>query len=881
MIGDLKTSLLTEKSCDLIYQFYKNKTDAASENIIFIGFPKKSNFSFLLAINILTRLLKDDLLKVKVNTHLRTLEKGDRVIFFGKKRAEFHSFTNKYIHFYVKGHEYFGSKRMITKVKVYLPLIYGNHLRKYEGKAKSYHYLTDIIKTTSESRGNIRAREKLFLKDPATQALGVPSGLLKSKVLLITGNGDKHVFEKWAEETEIYKENIRSIFKNNLVIEKDLEEFKNFFSIESISERKKYNDFAIKRLFEIAADYPDLEDDVLELIFEFERGDYNQENLVGLKEDIKSLYDAELDVFNILIGKLPKNSSPLPSGLKMVIIDSLEVVQNYKSVIEGLISLKIKVICTYDLYDFTLSNPFPHSPKYFWNRRKIKNLENFQKTKGFIDEKLHYRGQYYSKQNFTVRIYDDDDGFADLYWKIYNQIKIVNGKENLVELFWNKVHPLYYLIKNSPNLDTNIKFKYVESVEGELYSIKTDESEIEELFQEFVKKAKTLDINKSLPSGNVLSQEITLGSEALCIPINSSSENLTFIKNVDYYRESITVSGIPYKEYQLKLVDNLIKDCFVPKINFLCWRKESSYLLKIIRSIEKSQWGQDTLIIELANQAKCPIDTNSETVVKIENNCQIPTFTENDSNEYEEVTQKQSSYYHSKFKGSKGAYTKKSLTVYLKSNKWIYIPINDKVYYFDSIKNKIRQKKGNKLDKTDIIILFNISKRDIRAIGSNNENMDRVFEDLEIWSNALNMLFKDYNKNYKSLENKLRAYKTKNREKANPNKINLSRWLDDNDLTLAPWVHNLEVILEAVDLIHEKQKVLAASKKISRYEKKFRKNIKKEIFRRSNDFIVEQDEIITKDITVNGVSVEVTSCKVLSIDKEILDIDNFYVKKIL
>lgn len=880
MIGDLKTSLLTEKSCDLIYQFYENKTDAESENIIFIGFPKKSNFSFLLATNILTRLLKDDLLKVKVNTHLRTLDKGDKIIFFGKKRAEFNSFSAKYIHFHVKGHEYFGNRRMITKVRAFLPIIYGNYLRKYKGTATSNHSLKDILIAASERRGNLRAKEKLLLNDKAAQALGVPSGLLKSKILLITGNGNKYKFKKWANNVKIYEESVKLIFKENLVIEKDLKNFKNFFSVENISERVNYNDFATSRLFELANSYPQLEDPILELIFDFEKGDYNQENLFELREDIKTLFGDELNIFNVLIERLPKYSSPLPSGLKMVIIDSLEVVQNYKSVIEGLINLKVKVVCTYDLNDFKLSNPFPFSPKFFWNREKIKTLINSQNQQDFTDKNLFNRALCFSNHDFLVSIYDDE-GFADLYWRIYTQIKDTEGKENLVALFWTKIHPIYFLIKNSPNIDRELKNKCLDSLENDLCVYKNGTARIEDLFQEFIIKAKSINNRKVLENGNVLSQEITLGSQAILLPNGVKNESLKFIKNVDSHREGITVSGIPYKEYQLSLVDDLIRNCLVPKIKFLCWGREFTYLKKIILSIEKSEWHEDRLITTLAKQSACPIDTDKRSTIITENDFRIPTLPEEDSYEYEEVAQRQSSYYHSRYKGENGSYTKKSVTIYLKSNQWIYIPINDNVYFFDQNKNTIGQKKGSKLIKSDIIVLFNISKRDIRSIGSSNENMDRVFEDLEIWSNALDRLFEGSNKNYATLENKLKAYKTEVRKKANPNKVNLSRWLDDNDLTLAPWIHNLEVILDAADLVHEKQKILAASKKISKYERQFRKSIKKEILRRSHEFIVEEDEIITKSITVNGVSVKVTSCKVLSIDKEILDIDNSYVKKII
>ena len=87
MIGDINTSPLTENSSNIIFQFYENRSAKQQENIFLIGLPQKSNFSILLAIDILTRLLKDDLSKIKINTHLRSLKKGDKIILEGIQKA--------------------------------------------------------------------------------------------------------------------------------------------------------------------------------------------------------------------------------------------------------------------------------------------------------------------------------------------------------------------------------------------------------------------------------------------------------------------------------------------------------------------------------------------------------------------------------------------------------------------------------------------------------------------------------------------------------------------------------------------------------------------------------------------------------------------------
>lgn len=877
MIGNLNTSPLTEKSSNLIYHFYENSSVKQQENILLIGLPQKSKFSLLLAIDILTRLLKDDLSKIKVGTHLRTLNKGDKIIFFESKRAEFNSFNQTSITFKSK---YYGNEPFKKTETQRLSILFGNVIKKYTGSAKTLHTIKDILSTAVERRDSSTARDKLLLTVQSTKKLGVPSGLLKSKVMIITGNGSKNKIKNWAEEIEIYEESVTSLFKENLIIEKDLNKFKDFFSIDAKSERIKYNSFAINKLFDFEEKYPDLADDILELIYEFERGDYNEDKLIELRKDIKILYGETVDIFEILIKKVPKFSSPLPSGLKMVIIDSLDIVENYQNVINGLAALKIKVVCVYDLNNISENNPFPDSPRYFWNREKIKGIAQYEISDKLIDRKLFNKSLLYSQQNFTVSIYNDDD-FTKFYWKIYNNIKDVDGEENIVKLFWLNLHPLYYLIKNSPNIENEIKIKLLDSFDTDLKTILTGNSKTEDLFEEFIIKARAFTNPKVLEYGNVYSQEIMIASEEINIPQNENAENLKFVKNVNSTFKNIIFSGIPYKEYQLKLIDGLFRNCSIPDIKFLCFEKEYVYLSKIVNAIERSDWLQDNDILKLAQQSDCPDTKNEFKIVKIDQSSELSKSEIIDNQEYEQLSQRQTAFYHSRYKGRSGTYTKKSVTIYIKSNKWIYIPNNDNIYFIDSANGVIGQKKGSKLNKSDIIVLFNISKRDLRAVESSNENMDNVFDDLEIWSNALTELFKSCNYDYKRLEEKLLLYKNEERKKANPNRINLMRWLDDNDLTLAPREYNLEIILDAAGLLNEKQKIIVASKKISLYERKFKKNIKKEISNKSSDFIVIGDEIITKELFVNSVSVVITACKVMSIDNEVLDIDNTYVKKII
>lgn len=884
MIGNLKISKFTRKSCDLVYEFYKDCSDDINQNLLFIGIPGKDILSLIISIDVLSKLLKDDLEKVKVNAHLRTLKPKDKIIFFGKARAEFISYKEKYIHFYSKGFETYGNKRMPIKERNYLPLIYGNYLRKYNGRAKTYHLLTDILSAASDKRGRTGAREKLFLRDKYSRRLGVPSGLFKSKVLLVTGRGNKVKFDNLTEKIQIYEESIKSIFDGNLIIKKNLEKYKNIFSEEATHERLRYDKFANDQLWRLIDDYPELEDDIFEILLEFEKGSYNKQELLDLKNNFKIIYDKEPEIFNVLLGRLPKSSITLPSNLKLVVINSMEVLQNYQRVIQGFKKRGIKVICTFDLFDFSIHNPFPNSPSYFWNRSRIKKINSEERpssdeSNSFTDKELWYKALTYSLRKYKIYIYDDD-GFAKLYWKIYRSIKVVDGKENLVDLFWKKIYPLYYLLKNSPNIEEYIKLKYLNQIKNELENL-VDKSELQQLFLEFIRRVETFKNRKILQRGNIFAQEINFGSEKLYIPNNRNIKKLKFHKNLRCNVNRFIFTGIPYRDYQLKIIDNIIKNCHGWKLHFLCWKNEYSYVKKIIEGIEKSSWKEDSLITKIAKRAYCPLDIEEVKVIsKKDLRDEVLDQNENDHS-YEEESKAQSNYYHSKYKGIGETYRKKSITVFLKSNKRIYIPIKDKVYYLTDEESSIKQKKVRDLRESDTLILFKISKEDIRKIGSENENIDEVFNDLEIWSNALESLYKSCGKNYGALEQKLMRYKTNTRPKANPNRTNIIRWLDDNDLTLAPWDDNLEVILEAAGLLHKKNIIKKANKKIRSYEAKLKEDIKKEIFIRVNEFLVEEDEIITKEIFIDGVSVKITTCKVFSIDKEIVDIDNNYVKLIL
>src|SRR5690625_2808936 len=130
---------------------------------------------------------------------------------------------------------------MTGKERFYLPIIYGNYLKKYDGSAKTYHEISDVLKAASERRGKVRAKEKLFLEDKSSRALGVPSGLLKSKVLLVTGRGNKNKFDRLSKVIKDHGESIESIFGSNFIIDKSLEKYKNIFSASDNVVRVNYD----------------------------------------------------------------------------------------------------------------------------------------------------------------------------------------------------------------------------------------------------------------------------------------------------------------------------------------------------------------------------------------------------------------------------------------------------------------------------------------------------------------------------------------------------------------------------------------------------------------------------------------------------------------
>src|SRR5699024_547692 len=150
---------------------------------------------------------------------------------------------------------------------------------------------------------------------------------------------------------------------------------------------------------------------------------------------------------------------------------------------------------------------------------------------------------------------------------------------------------------------------------------------------------------------------------------NRNNKKLKFFRKIKSNKKRLIFPGIPYKEFQLKLIENLIKSCHVQSLHFLCWQNEYSRLNNLIQRIEKSEWLEDNSIVNLVEYAGCPIEVEPKDSIIIKDyRKELTLLIENDVN-YEEIDKKQSAYYHSRFKGNLGAYTKKSVTAYLKSNK--------------------------------------------------------------------------------------------------------------------------------------------------------------------------------------------------------------------
>lgn len=875
-IGNLTFSNFTKENVALI-RVNANNLDSTP---FFIGMPYKGFSAVYWTVLRLTEFLRNDLHSDNHDLAIKKLRRGDKVLFFKSVIGKFQSFNNGILKvgFAQRQDLGYGTETIIAYHK--LKNLYAPYATAYEGRKSKLNTIKDFYKKARSVRGEVRDIDRILLGEKEAENVRVPSGKLRSKILLVAGDGHLMKFRNELKQLKPYERSISEIFPDNIRVEKNLEILGEYYSKNNIELRGKFRDYYKPRLEELKALLPDFSEELSTIQRKWDKDIFSVTILKDLTRAISRNGNDIPPLLEEIAKAIKKFKNPLPDNLRMIVLNSPLDYYNYKNSLEYLAKKGVHVVIAFglkDIEDLTNHNLIPQHA-FFWTRDKLRNM-NLSRSEGNVDYVLEEKANNYLRQKINVKIYDDKD-LSHLYWNVYSHVKELEGYEYLKEFFWKTLFPVYHVYKNSPGFcDSAFNYDVVKGT-FDIYEEKKASfpNKVKLLIDQFYTHVLELRNLKDYLPGLYLQQSCVLMDSQVKFP-EASYQGIAFTDKITDKTKRIALTGLPFEDHKIRLMDKLLNEWIVPDITILCWPREAKKLKSLQKRRANTDWtGSDVLEVTFEDHTgKLNVEAGSGN-----ENDQYDLFEQNSWElELEKLGESYQNYYHRKYESGDSVLAKQCKTVHLKTGDWIYLPVDDQVHVFDKDSHSVVDAGISELVKGDLLIVFNLSREDVRATCEESPKLKNAFDILEIWSEGLRQLFKEYGKNYLRLELALNKICSEHGIAGNPAEYNLRRWLNDADLTLTPRDNNLKMILTAISALNKLQDIKLASQKIRSHQKRLRKFIKEQVIQRSSAFLKGHDGVFSESITVHGVEVQVQTAEVLDVEKGSLDIDFNYVNRII
>lgn len=787
-----------------------NKKGTNNSTLFFFSFPNKKLASLWLSICLLTNYFNEDYYESEGKA-VENLEVGKKYLIYGSVGRYKGKVTKKDDVKFKFEFDENGIKYCKSNIKSIVQNV--NQSRKLN---KANHYSNK----KRQAKNNRSVISKIL--EP-TEGVIINEQVLTSKILLVSGRGNTASIKKNIDKFKVYDEPISKVYSpnDNIILKPDLKDFKSFFDQNHQRNIKCFLEW-VDRLI----DDPKLDENILSYLIEIKA------SIVEMKETITSEIDAQFTDFveeysdieprlRKLVDVYPGISSKLPDKLKAVIINDINQIEEYPDTIKGFLQRKIPVIFTSnrmiekssDLSFYNqLFNPksgnWKDAYRINWNRSKVNALiEVTDPDEDFIDNELWGVCKRYARQTIKIDISDEPKGF-NLDEKIrYLQQIIINleGFENLKTAFFHYLYPVLYAFKNSKKVDNSIhslieEFKEVWEINREYLSNNNFIHELQSILNQL--QSKNFENSKSTSSEDTFSNKILIPEyDPINIPV-SSETNLP-----NQQTEKIIFTGFPFREFSDKYLQETCLKYFVPKITVACWPHEGNLTFNYLKRRIESGYFFDNipdnisfpeeLILnnqtEIENEIKTIFEVNNMVGVKEEETIQ----TENDLISIDNFQYEK--YKYVEHDSDKFKYSVQCNIVRFNDGYFLFLPNQSTVlseFENESGRVSIRKLKFNQLSKG--LRVFKVAQDQVNyaELLQGNQEIDKAKADLELWRTTLLCLAEHFN-SVQTLSNYLLSIAKENNIKdANPDKNNLRRWLNDEDM-IAPNVNNLRVIIDA------------------------------------------------------------------------------------
>ena len=874
--GDYRFSPLMKASATLSLE-YCSEIENTDAPLIFT-FPNKSLSSLWLSVSLLTNFYFEDYInnsilkleekfkngdKIKIHDTIAEVEmvKDDKMTIAFKDNPGI-TISNK-------------NSRFIENISVVDKNRKLQLLSRYNKLKNKFKDERNVISKILEPKNNVKINQEN----------------LKSKILLIAGNGNVKKIKNSLYNEKIYNVELMNIFPEgkNLIIKKDLKSFivdddlyksklsvfsKNFKNLIKISE----SDLLRTRLTDILVNEEICINEYFDNIFN------------AIVEDFADEEPNIVKLFEIY----PGVNELVPKYLKAVIINDITQYDIYKNTIDYFINKDIPVIFVTDRkidksdeinYFDKFLDLYPEFNRINWNQSKIRKLINFDKDLPYLDDKLWKIAKRYSTQNIIIDAQYKHD-LDRLMPKLSFLITSLEGFEDLQLSYFKNLHKVYYALKNSRSTSAIIH-ELVNEFESSYISAKNSglSNELTVLIENVIRITKDFRVNSKLFQMNdILFSQIFLEKEEnrYFIPICSKERP----KTLDF--DLIQFSGYPLNEYAGKyLINSVFKD-YISNIKLTCWEREGDTTFKYLRSrlvasyfVEninfKSEFNKDLFL----SKENIQFEVDSMLDIKLNNTRII------DSEILIDETLESDLY---KFRYKNFHVTDSSLD-YVNCN---IINFTDDSFMFlsktgtilsevedDNGKISIREASFINLSNGYRVFKYKKDRETYRKIVSHNKELTKKIDDLYKWKEYLQSLYFKYDKNIVLLQNFLLEVKSKHvLKESSPTRQNIRRWIFDES-TLKPSKHNVELFLLASEV---------SSEKIN-----FKLNEMEEAYSSVNGFIISLsskmkkkiseidlvENINTFEITEQGFQISVETKRILSLEESNVPVEYSNTRKIL
>lgn len=895
-IGDGKLSPISQGTIGLCMTYIENfQKEEFEKKPLVIGLPSKQWATIWLSAGIMTNLFHKEIpLLNQGSLNDLNLKEGDKIRIFGRSTI-WKGFNQNGKGQILVSQSIRNSMGMrednisnISLAERWIPFI-----ERDLSNNKSIISAKLLNKKIQEKRTKETTIEKI-LNYKKKKDLGINSNSLTSKLLMVTGRGDKGKFIRQLKQATIYNDSLAETFmlNKNILVEVDLENYISLTDSQFVEKAELYKKRADKILTKIKVTKSSSVKILEDLIESLKSGNYLSSNFKSeLEKLLDLLEEEEQDILEDLYDAHPGVETKLPDSLKVVILNDIHLVETYPRVIGDVCKKGIPVIILSDFYSDFQDDLIDDYYRFFWNTPKIKYLLTLEEKENLLDKELWKLAKRFSGQFIGVEQFDNseiEDKFSQLSRSFYS----VEGFEKLKKIYWKSFFPLFNLIKNSPNkIDFSFIERHLEEFSLELEKLK---GQLPSIISEPLNK-----ILSNLSSGfynpknlvthsHVYQQDVDVNESCLSVPF-SALKNVIKIKQTSSKNHKITFTGEPYKEKYTEILKKACLYDFIPEITVLCWKSEGAKILRYLTKLYKEHYFTDNVSAihaiphqyNLITQDTINSEVN-EIIMSNEDVSNSRIYTPTD-----DLFIHLRKYNHTQYKQSSKEESISANILNFRNGDWMYLPKGSKVLTVNLRTDGvliIKKTKWNELKPRIQIIQYSLDNTVLRKIAKNKSQLYETFDDLNIWREALENLYNCFDGStsdkYAGLEKILDTTNKLKHKIGNPSRGNLVRWRNDTEL-LAPLEGNLRLILEASEQIEQIDKVLLARKKVLRFNNQIRREIKYEAIEKMKEIFDKESTKNSFSINIKGFGIKINIRTILSLEQEPVDVSYSVTRKII